>query len=396
MEQRYRIELPELHPEQARIKAEAARFNVAECGRRFGKTVLGEELLDEPALQGKPVGWFAPTYKMLAEPWRDTKNTLASVIRHANEQEKRLELITGGVLDFWSLEDGANSVRGRKYARVVIDEAGRARNLQEAWQEAIRPTLTDLIGDAFFLSTPRGRNFFHQLFARAEGGEKDWRAWRFGSIRNPFLPAGEIDAAKRELPEQVFRQEYEGVPADDAGNPFGISAIADCVGPVSTKPARVFGADLAKSVDWTWLIGIDEGNCVSLSERWQSDWQQTRSRITRIVSTHPCLIDSTGVGDPIVEELQRTPGARFEGYKFSAQSKQQLMEGLAAAIQQRLIRFPDGPLRSELECFGYEYTKTGVRYSAPEGMHDDGVCALALALAAAHQFRTPRVVAELI
>ena len=94
------------------------------------------------------------------------------------------------------------------------------------------------------------------------------------------------------------------------------------------------------------------------------------------------LVDSTGVGDPIVEQLQRRAGGSIEGYHFSPPSKQRLMEGLAAAIHQQAVRFPDGPLVAELESFGYEYTQSGVRYSAPDGLHDDGVCALALAVQA--------------
>jgi hypothetical protein len=58
------------------------------------------------------------------------------------------------------------------------------------------------------------------------------------------------------------------------------------------------------------------------------------------------------------------------------------MEGLAVAIQQREITFPEGPITNELNAFEYEYTRTGVRYSAPEGMHDDCVMALALAVEA--------------
>jgi len=89
------------------------------------------------------------------------------------------------------------------------------------------------------------------------------------------------------------------------------------------------------------------------------------------------LIDSTGVGDPIVEQLQhRMP--QMEGYNFTSASKQQLMEGLASAIQKHEITFPDTEIAQELREFGYEYTRTGVRYSAPEGLHDDCVCALAL------------------
>jgi hypothetical protein len=88
-------------------------------------------------------------------------------------------------------------------------------------------------------------------------------------------------------------------------------------------------------------------------------------------------VDSTGVGDPIVEDLIRER-ANVEGFKFSASSKQQLMEGLAATIQRREVTFPAGWLANELEAFEYEYRAGGVRYSAPAGLTDDGVCALAL------------------
>ena len=68
-----------------------------------------------------------------------------------------------------------------------------------------------------------------------------------------------------------------------------------------------------------------------------------------------------------------------EGLKFTSQSKQQLMEGLATAIQQARIGFPDGVIVNELEVFEYQFTSNGVRYSAPSGFHDDCVMALALA-----------------
>jgi hypothetical protein len=91
------------------------------------------------------------------------------------------------------------------------------------------------------------------------------------------------------------------------------------------------------------------------------------------------LVDATGVGDAVVEDLQsRLP--RVEGFKFTAPSKQNLMERLAIAINGNEITFPEGMLVSELESFEYEYTRTGVKYSAPSGLHDDGVMALALAV----------------
>jgi hypothetical protein len=137
--------------------------------------------------------------------------------------------------------------------------------------------------------------------------------------------------------------------------------------------------DLAKSQDWTVAVGLDANGSVVALERWQGQWAETRQRLAQLIGDTPALIDSTGVGDPIVEDLQRELPC-VEGFKFTSGSKQQLMEGLAAWIQQGRVRITDGWLRSELEAFGYEHTRTGVRYEAPAGMHDDGVCALALAV----------------
>jgi hypothetical protein len=143
------INLPEPHAGQQRVIDEAQRFNALQCGRRFGKTTLGLDRLIATALQGDPAAWFAPTYKLLSEVWREAKAVLAPLQPSITEQERRIGLITNGVLDFWSL-DMPDAGRGRKYKRVVVDEAGLVRNLEAAWNESIRPTLADLKGDAWF------------------------------------------------------------------------------------------------------------------------------------------------------------------------------------------------------------------------------------------------------
>ena len=119
--------------------------------------------LIQAALKSKPVAWFSPTQKFMADTWRELRSVLAPITRDKSEQEKRLELINGGVIDLWSL-DSTDSGRGRKYALAVIDEAAMTPNLAEAWQQSIRPTLTDMLGSAWFLSTPKGMNYFKTLF----------------------------------------------------------------------------------------------------------------------------------------------------------------------------------------------------------------------------------------
>ena len=123
----------------------------------------------------------------MADAWRVVRSTLAAVTRDKSEQEKRLELMGGGVIEFWSL-DSPDSGRGRKYDTVVVDEAAMISSFEEAWQQSIRPTLTDLQGSAWFLSTPKGMNYFKQLFDRGQDPERgDWASWQMPPVRIRIL-----------------------------------------------------------------------------------------------------------------------------------------------------------------------------------------------------------------
>jgi hypothetical protein len=116
MSKEIKLQLTALHPAQLEVTQQAKRFNVVCCGRRWGKTVLGMDRLIHPALEGKPVAWFAPNYRLLADVWRELQATLAPVITRTNQQEWRLELSGGGVVEMWSL-DSPDSGRERRFFR---------------------------------------------------------------------------------------------------------------------------------------------------------------------------------------------------------------------------------------------------------------------------------------
>jgi hypothetical protein len=273
-----------------------------------------------------------------------------------------------------------NSLYGEDVYAAVMDEFSRAR--EEAWF-ALRSTVTQTGAPVRFIGNVKGRgNWGYRLFKQAESGKKNWKfstITAYDAAKYGIIPYEEIEDAKASLPPHIFNELYLCIPADDGGNPFGLDAIADCLGPLSEKDPVLWGWDLGKSVDWTVGIGLDVDNHVCRFERWQKPWKQTIPEIVSLTGDVPALIDSTGLGDPILEELQGHNPRVFEGFKYSGVSKQQLMEGLALLIQQRRLTFPDGPIRHELETFEYEYTRTGVRYQAASGLHDDCVNALALA-----------------
>jgi hypothetical protein len=370
------LELPMPHINQRAILESLARFRVVMCGRRFGKSELSQIEIITAALRGQQVAYITPTYA-LATVFFD-KLTLAVPFK-ANRSELYIEFPNGGRLDFFTGER-LNNLRGRKFHLVVVDEAAYIPNLQDGWENSIRPTLTDYKGRAIFLSTPRGHNFFYTLYSNGLLGNEDWQSFKFTSYENPYIDPAEIDDARAHLPETAFAQEYLADPAENAANPFGTQYIRQCIYPISSEPPVVYGIDLAKSVDWTVITGLDQFGGVCYFSRFQKPWRDTMQAIRALPGAGRVwmLVDSTGVGDPVTEDLQNTL-QRVEGYKYSQNTKQDLMLGLQLAIQRREITYPEGPIPAELEAFEYKYTPSGVRYSAPPGFTDDCVNSLALA-----------------
>jgi phage FluMu gp28-like protein len=311
--------------------------------------------------------------RMLART--DPKKTLWD----SNESELFIRLKVNGSFIWFKGADNTDSLYAEDVYAAVIDESTRCKD--EAWH-AIRSTITKTRGPVRIIGNVKGRkNWAYQLGQKAKAGDPNMgyhKLTAYDAVEGGVLDMEEIESAKRELPDAVFRELYLAEPSDDGANPFGIAAIRACVGVLSDLAPVGYGVDLAKSHDWCVLAGLDINGAVCRLERWQGPWGSTLERLKTAIGDTPALIDSTGVGDPIVEELQRILPS-VEGYKFTSQSKQQLMEGLASAIQQQEITYPEGWLVGELESFEFEYTRTGVRYTAPEGLHDDGVCALALA-----------------
>lgn len=388
------IKLPKLHAAQQRIVAQSSRFNVVCAGRRTGKTVMGIDRLIEPALHGAPVAWLSPTYRMLAEVWRNVQQTLQPVTKRVNAQQHRLELVTRGVVEMWSLEN-ADAIRGRKYRRVVIDEAAMVPDLAQAWQAAIRPTLTDMRGDAWFLSSPRGRNFFWECFERgrptaADGQPGEWRSWQLPTACNPFIAPEELEAARRELPERVFTEEYLAEFREDGGGVFRWVLEAATAAPqAQPTPGHTYvvGCDWARAVggDFSVFVVLDATSrrMVALHRFNGTDYALQLGRL-RALCEHwqPGVIYSerNNMGDPLTEQLQRE-GLPIVGLTTTNQSKAAWVDALALAFERRsLAILDDALLKHELMAYEGSRLPSGlIRYAAPAGQHDDCVSALLLA-----------------
>lgn len=389
-----------LYPKQAAIVDDPARFTMTEATPKAGKTMSHIEWLLGLANEHGAGNffWVATTQPVAKMAFRRTVDRLEGMLEtrgqrlriadpvpfQKNETERFIRVF--GAWIWFKGADEPDSLFGEDVRGLVGDEVSRWK---EAAFNAVYTTLTSTGGRAKFIGNVKGRrNWAYRKARKAELGEPGWgyhKLTALDAIEGGLIDPETIEAAKRDLPDDVFRELYMADAVTDTGNPFG--DIADCIAPLSDLPPVVWGWDLAKSVDWTVGIGLDRDGRVCRFERFQRSWDDTLRAI--VATSGPAFVDATGVGDPIVEQLQRDRGS-VVGVKFTSQSKQQLMEGLSLAIQRRDIRFPDGPISAELEAFEYEYTRTGVRYGAPTGMHDDCVCALALAVSGLGH--TPRAI----
>jgi hypothetical protein len=391
MANQIRIQLPSPHAAQRKVLAEAKRFNVLACGRRWGKSTLGIDRIVKPGLEGWATAWFSPTYKMLLESWRSLQEARAPVTVSRSNSEFRLELRGGGSIVMFSLdtEGVADTVRGRAFKCAVIDEAAVSRNLRGAWENAIRATLADYKGDAWFLSTPRGMNDFKAYFGRGQDPERDdWASWQMPTASNPYIAAEEIEAARQDLTEAAFSQEFLAQFVSWEGAVF--RRVMECA---TSEPKDApeagheycIGVDWGRSHDFTVLTCLDvtARAMVAIDRSNRVDYSVQRGRLQALYEKwRPTTIiaEENSIGQPIRETLQRD-GLPVRPFVTSNASKAVIIESLALAFEQGTISILNDPiLLGELQAFQAEPLPGGMlRYAAPGGGFDDCVMSLSLA-----------------
>jgi len=388
------------HEFQRAFHRSQARFRLFIAGRRGGKTfAAAQEAVKLALTTPNGIGWIvAPTYSMSRVAWRQFVRILPKpLIKSYNKADRIIELVNGHIVECRSAHKPEELV-GEGLDWLWIDEAARVK--REAWEESLRPTLTDKKGRAFFTTTPRGRNWVWELYCLGQDRlQPEYENFHFPTSGNPHIDPGEIELARRTLPELVFRQEYLAEFLDDVNQVFRYVRRQATGAFDEPRPgcSYVMGVDLAKHVDFTVLtvLRADTSSLVAWDRFNELDWSLQKQRIVALAQKYRALVllDSTGVGDPVFDDLRRS-GIHVEGYQFTNTSKAQLVEHLAMAIEQGKITYPPIPeILNELESFEYEITRAGnVRYSAPEGQHDDCVISLALAAWAAKSRRIVPVV----
>lgn len=379
------IDLPPLHAGQQMIASHPARFRVLACGRRWGKTRVGAALCVATALRKGRAWWVAPSYKMAAVGWR-LVTQLGRQIPGAQvkQMEQMIVMPGGGTVQVRSADD-PQSLRGEGLDFLVMDEC--AFIVEAAWTEALRPALSDRLGRALFISTPKGRNWFWRAWSRGqEGGE--WCSWQFPTATNPFIAASEIEAARQSLPERVFEQEYLAEFVDDAGGVFRrvmeAATAARLDGP-EEGAEYVMGVDWGKQNDYTVVVVLDATTrtMVDFDRMNRIDYAIQTERLRTLAErwgVSNIVAERNSMGEPLIEQLSRD-GLPVTSFQTTAQSKAQAIDALALAFERsEICILPEPVLVSELQAYEMQRLPSGMmRYAAPEGMHDDCVMALALA-----------------
>ncbi len=369
-----------------------ARFKILCNGRRWGKSLYAAvEAINYLFRENKRIWVVGPTYDLSRKVFREIYRYVRPRRKiwypdgHCSDSKSEMRILTNwGTEILGKSADNPDSLIGEGLDLLIIDEAARIKEV--IWDENLRPTLTDRQGKAIIISTPKGRNWFYHLWTRGKDPQFPlYRSWRHPTSDNPHIAPEEIEEARMTLPDRAFRQEYLAEFLEDTGGVFrNVRRLIRKTLRESLKGESFhIGVDLAKYMDFTVITVLDrKGDLVYFDRFNKIDWNLQKERIRFISKKYPgkIVLDSTGVGDPIYDEL-RKDGLNVEGYRFTSPSKEQLINNLSMVIEQELVHLDDIPeLINELEIFEYQITPSrNLKMSAPEGYHDDCVISLALA-----------------
>jgi len=396
VQKRSEFELPiYYHSAQNKIFFESqAKTKVIPKGRRFGLTHGFANRAIEYLLDGVAPGLWVDTVngnidKYIERYFYPVLQNLPQKYWKWRQQKKELE-ICGHKLDMRSA-DRPELIEGFAYKFIMLNEAGIILRKEYIYKNSILPMTLDFNPDFYIGGTPKGKGLFHELAVKAQDPEKeDWEYFHFTSYDNPFLSQKSLQRLIDNIPKSVQEQEIYGEFLEDSSTVFRnlkACAIVDrSEEPIKGQSYRM-GVDLAKHKDYTVIVILNsEGNQVYMERFNQIDWKFQKERIRFIAKKYnntDIWVDATGVGDPIYEDLKGM-GLKVKPFKFTNESKKQLIQSLMISLEQERIKIfskdisPE--LMTELEIFEYEISSSGlIRYNAPEGYHDDCVIALALA-----------------
>ena len=366
-----------------------AKYHVACVGRQFGKSLMAMNLVLYWAINNGPckILWISPVYSQTDKVQKELMQAIGAsgIVKSCNYSTNEIILKNGSQILFRSAERYDN-IRGLTMDYGVIDESAFVKD--EAWTEAIRPVFMVRGKKVLFISTPKGKNWFYNLFQLGISEDNDqYASYTGSSYDTPYIDPQEIEDAKKTLPENVFQQEYLAQFIDAGGEVFS-NLDKNTFDKWPQPNGKIYcGVDLGKQEDYTVATFIDaSGKIVDIyranAQEWTTMTQEIIKRARKWNAT--LMVEVNSIGDVIFEQIKKQ-WTDTHPFTTSSKSKQEIIEGLILDMNESIISIPSRELFStlwdELTVFTYEYNpKTrSLRYGHPKGLHDDTVMSLAIA-----------------
>lgn len=364
------------------IRNELYKYYILNIGRQFGKTMLGINQMLDWAINdsGCNIAWVTPIYKQGKKVFSELeKATINSGLFEYNQTELTVKGFNS-TISFFSGERPDN-IRGNTFDYLIIDEFAFTR--EELWSEVLSATVLVKGKKVLFISTPKGKNHFYKLSLQPNYDNR-YKYFHFTSYDTPFINALDLEERKRSLPSHVFKQEYLAEFIDNASGLF--TNVRDCILTPEKSTKYYGGLDIGRADDYTVLTIVNEKNQTVFCERWRQDeWTRIIDKVAIEINKYQAktYVEVNNQGDVFFEMLRKKCNRLVEPYITTTKTKPIMIEDLAVLFEQKDISILDiSWLIDELEAFTYIYNANtrNVQYSAPQGVHDDSVISLSLAI----------------
>lgn len=379
------------------------KFIILNCGRRFGKSFFASNQALFWALSNPnvAVGYVTPSYKLAKYIFELVCSAITEKFpflkkQGINKSDLKITFTNNSYIEFVSAGEGAvDNLRGRGYRYGVIDEAAQISD--DAWNKVLRPIFL-LAKQVILCSTPLGKgSWYYQIFQEGLKEEQTkYKSFIMGTASNPLVPPEELEDMKKQLPDNIYKQEVLAEFLDD-GEGSVFKNINDCIidsNLISYSGKYVAGLDIGRAEDYTVLSIIDlNTHQLVYQNRWNKmDYNAiTKAVAAQLLKWNPvdCWVETNSIGDFFFDSLKEKYKGKLSSFYTLNKNKQQIIESLIVDFETEAIKIINSEsLLNELKTFGIEFSKKNrsVVYRGMHGAHDDCVMSLAFANAAYHQY----------
>jgi len=367
-------------------------YHVLVVGRQWGKSLTSINLLMYYGLNNNnsKILWISPVFSQCGKVFQQIYQALqpAGLIKSANKADFLIQLINGTTIYFKSAER-PETIRGLSINYAFIDEAQDCKDI--AWKQSILPTLSAAGKKCIISGTPKRKSWFYDIFMLGKSKDHpNHKSYHGSSLDSPYVSKEFIEEQRRTLPPKIFSQEFEAKWQDNEGAVFqNLSGVCvnDNWADRKTNSKIYAGLDIGSKDDYTVLVILDEiGRCLYIWRANHISYSDIVSNVVKICKQYKVnelLCEVNGSGDPVFEMIKKQY-SRATPFFQTNQTKENTIRRLMGDIQDQVLELPSEKLMpeliQELEIYEYEVLPSGkIRYTHPQGFHDDIVDALAMA-----------------